>query len=151
VAGLVIGTAAVLFARRRIVEPLALMTGFALVVLGIHMAKAGVDRPRPSHSDVGTTGSSFPSGHAAYSAAWVAVAVVYTRPFRLAGRASFVLVAIVISAAVGVSRIYLRAHFWSDVAGGWGLGYGIFGMAAVAALVVAYVRHNEKAGTPSTR
>ena len=33
-------------------------------------------------------------------------------------------VAIGIAAAVGLSRVYLRAHWWSDVAGGWGLGAG---------------------------
>jgi membrane-associated phospholipid phosphatase len=50
--------------------------------------------------------------------------------------------AIGISAVVGLSRIYLRNHFWSDVAGGWGLGYGTFGLLAAVALVVAHIRQN---------
>ena len=56
-----------------------------------------------------------------------------------------------LSAAIGLSRIYLRAHYWSDVAGGWGLGVGIFGLLAAIALVVEYVRHNERepAATPA--
>ena len=36
--------------------------------------------------------------------------------------------AIALAAAIGLSRIYLRAHCWSDVAGGWGLGVGVFGL-----------------------
>ena len=53
-----------------------------------------------------------------------------------------------LSAAIGLSRIYLRAHYWSDVAGGWALGVGIFGLLAAIALVVEYVRHNEREPPP---
>jgi len=49
---------------------------------------------------------------------------------------------VVLGAAIGGTRIYLRAHWWSDVAGGWGLGLGIFATLASVALVVDYVRHN---------
>jgi membrane-associated phospholipid phosphatase len=41
--------------------------------------------------------------------------------------------------------MYLRAHYWSDVAGGWGLGFGIFGLCAVVALVVLYMRQTAPA------
>jgi undecaprenyl-diphosphatase len=145
VSGLVIGTCVLLAARRRPVELVALLAGFALVILGVHLTKAGVDRARPDSPLVSTNGSSFPSGHAAYSAAWVAVALVFTRRLGLVSRATVVLGAVVISAAIGVSRVYLRAHFWSDVAGGWGLGYGMFGIVAIAALVVVHLRENERA------
>ena len=142
VLGLVAAVAVVLAARRRPVELAALLVAFGLIVLAVHAAKAGVDRPRPSGALVGSIGSAYPSGHSAYSAAWVAAAVLVTRRLRLGSRATLVLTAIAISAAIGLSRIYLRAHYWSDVAGGWGLGYGIFGVVAAIALVVAYVRHN---------
>ena len=46
---------------------------------GVHIAKAAVDRPRPADSLVDTSGSAYPSGHAAYSVAWVAVAVLLAR------------------------------------------------------------------------
>ena len=64
---------------------------------------------------------------------------------------TLVVVAIVIAAAIGASRIYLRAHYWSDVAGGWGLGYGIFGAAGPIALIVAYLRHNGGEPAPERR
>jgi undecaprenyl-diphosphatase len=146
VAGLVIGTSIVLISRRRLIELVTLVVGFGLIVLGAHVAKAAIDRPRVAGSFVDTVGSSYPSGHAAYSAAWVAAAAVFTWRQGLASRASLVLVAVVVSAAIGVSRIYLRAHYWSDVAGGWGLGYGIFGIAGTIALIVAYLRHNGDSG-----
>ena len=51
------------------------------------------------------------------------------RAARTSPRASrFVTVAIVIAVAVGLSRIYLRAHYLSDVVGGWGLGAAIFAL-----------------------
>jgi undecaprenyl-diphosphatase len=49
---------------------------------------------------------------------------------------------VVLAAAIGLSRIYLRAHLWSDVAGGWALGVGVFGMLAVIAMIVEHMRHN---------
>jgi undecaprenyl-diphosphatase len=143
-ATLVAATALLLAARRRPIELVALVAGFVLVYLGVQLTKAGVDRPRPSGSLVATGSDAFPSGHAAYSTAWVAAAVVASEMLGLAHRAALVLAAIAIAVAVGLSRIYLRAHYWSDVAGGWGLGFGIFGTCAVVALVVAHIRHNAR-------
>jgi membrane-associated phospholipid phosphatase len=151
VLGLVLGTAIMLATRRRPIDLVTLLLAFGLIVLGVHVAKAGIDRPRPDGTLVEFTGSSYPSGHAAYSATWVAAAVLFTRRQGLASQATRVMAAVVISAAIGVSRIYLHVHFWSDVAGGWGLGYGVFGFAAVVALVIARVRHNEGAVSPSDR
>jgi undecaprenyl-diphosphatase len=54
-----------------------------------------------------------------------------------------VFVAIGIAAAVGVTRVYLGAHWWSDVSGGWGLGAAIFALLGAIALVVDHIRHNE--------
>jgi membrane-associated phospholipid phosphatase len=61
----------------------------------------------------------------------------------LASRTALVLGSIVVVAVVGLSRLYLHAHYWSDVAGGWGLGFGVFGACAVVGLIVAYIRQNE--------
>jgi membrane-associated phospholipid phosphatase len=123
------------------VEMVSLVLGFVLVYLAVQVAKAGIDRPRPQGPLIGTRGSAFPSGHAAYATAWLAVAVVFSRRLGLAS-AALVTGAIVLVAAIGLSRIYLRAHYWSDVAGGWGIGLGIFGLLAAIAMIVDHIRHN---------
>jgi membrane protein DedA with SNARE-associated domain/membrane-associated phospholipid phosphatase len=139
--GVVVATSIVLAARGRIAEVVVLAGGFLLIYLAVHVTKAGIDRPRPTAPLVDTDGSSFPSGHAAYSAAWVAAALMFTRRLGLAS-AALVTGAVVLAAAIGLSRIYLRAHLWSDVAGGWGLGVGIFGLLAVIVMIVDHMRHN---------
>jgi undecaprenyl-diphosphatase len=146
VIGLVLGISILLASQRRPVELVALVVAFGLVVVGVHLAKGAIDRPRPDGVLVQFTGSSYPSGHAAYSATWVAAAFFVTRRQGVLSRATLLLVAVIVSAAIGVARIYLRVHFWSDVAGGWGLGYGIFGAAGTIALIVAYLRHNGDSG-----
>jgi undecaprenyl-diphosphatase len=85
--------------------------------------------------------------------AWVAVAVVFTRRLRLVSTAALLTGALVLAAVVGLSRIYLRAHWWSDVAGGWGVGFGIFGLLAALAILVEHMRHNgrERAAPPVAR
>jgi membrane protein DedA with SNARE-associated domain len=139
--GFVLVSVLALALRRRPVELGALLLGFLAIVAAVHATKAGVDRPRPPGQLTNTTGSSFPSGHAAYSTAYVAMAVIAWRVVPgFARRALLILGALLVSASVGLSRIYLRDHYWSDVVGGWGLGFGIFALCAVVALVVLYMR-----------
>jgi undecaprenyl-diphosphatase len=59
-----------------------------------------------------------------------------------------VFAAIAVVALVGVTRVYLRAHYWSDVVGGWALGFGAFGAVAAIALLVSYIRQNGRADGP---
>lgn len=140
-ASVVVVTSLVLAARGRLAEVAVLAGGFALIYVSVQIAKAGIDRPRPDAPLVDTSGSSFPSGHAAYSTAWVAAALMFTRRLKLT-TAALVTAAVVLAVAIGLSRIYLRAHLWSDVAGGWGLGVGVFGLLAVIAMIVDHMRHN---------
>jgi membrane protein DedA with SNARE-associated domain/membrane-associated phospholipid phosphatase len=148
VAGLVAATAAFLAIRRRNADAIVLVLGLVLIYITVKVTKDALDRPRPTGSLVGTTGAAYPSGHAAYATAWIACAVALTRRLRLVTSGVLVFIALAIAAAVGLSRIYLRAHWWSDVAGAWGLGAGIFALLATLALVVEHFRNNggERAG-----
>lgn len=134
--------------RQRPVELAGLLIGFLVLIAAVHATKAGVDRPRPPGQLVDTVGSSFPSGHSAYASAYVAIAVIAWRMFRgFARRALLILGAVLVAASIGMSRIYLRAHYWSDVAGGWALGFGIFALCAMVALIVLHVRETAPAST----
>jgi membrane protein DedA with SNARE-associated domain/membrane-associated phospholipid phosphatase len=132
--------------RDKLREALTLVAGLALTYAAVHITKDAVDRPRPARSLVDVDSAAYPSGHAAYAVTWVAVAVALSRALpNLASRFAFVTVATAIAAAVGLSRIYLRAHYLSDVVGGWGLAAALFALCGTAALVIGYVRNNARA------
>jgi membrane protein DedA with SNARE-associated domain/membrane-associated phospholipid phosphatase len=141
-AALVLGTALLLVVRKRHAEALVLVVGLALIYMTVHVTKDALGRERPGGSLVDISGHAYPSGHAAYATAWIAVAVALTRQLRLVTSGVLVFIALAITAVVGASRVYLRAHWASDVSGGWGLGVGIFATLAAIALVVEYIRHN---------
>jgi membrane protein DedA with SNARE-associated domain/membrane-associated phospholipid phosphatase len=142
VAALVLGTAILLVVRKRYAVALVLVVGVVLEYVLVNVTKGALGRERPGGSLVGTSGYAYPSGHAANATAWIAVAVALTSRLRLVASGSLVFIALAITVAVGASRVYLRAHWASDVAGGWGLGAGIFATLAAIALVVEYIRHN---------
>ena len=132
-----------LISRRRQFELAVLVTGLVITYGGVHLTKAAIDRPRPVDPLDEITGSSYPSGHAAYAITYVVMAVIAARVLPgFASRAVLVFAAIVVAAVVGLTRVYLRAHYWSDVVGGWALGAGVFATVAALALLVSYIRQN---------
>ena len=74
----------------------------------------------------------------------LAVAIARAVP-NWAGRTALVAGAIALAAAIGLSRVYLRVHFLSDVIAGWSLGAVIFAFCGMVAVIVAFVRQNEAA------
>ncbi len=136
--------AGALAARRRWAELGVLVAGMATIVLGFHGLKAAVDRPRPAGGLVGFSGSSFPSGHAAYSTfyVWLAVTIVMRLRPGMARAAALVGAGIALTALVGLSRVYLGVHYMSDVSAGWALGVAAFAFCAAVALVIVTVRQN---------
>jgi undecaprenyl-diphosphatase len=136
--------AAALAARRRWAELGVLAVGMAIVVLGVHELKDAVDRPRPSGGLVGTSGSSFPSAHAAYATfyVWLAVTIVMRLRVGMARGALLVVAGVALTALVGLSRVYLGVHYMSDVSAGWALGAVAFSLCAAVALVISTLRQN---------
>jgi undecaprenyl-diphosphatase len=102
----------------------------AIAMLGSPLVSSGFkrfyDRPRPPLEDHLTTitGSSMPSGHAFNAVVVAGVLAVAVLPALRgpASRAFVVVVALAAAAAVGVSRLYLGAHWFTDVLAGWMLG-----------------------------
>jgi len=129
--------------RRRPVDAVALVAGALLVYALVHIAKAAYDRPRPPGALVATEDSSYPSGHAAYVVALVACATILVRGGAgWAARIAAVTVALIVVAVVAASRVYLRAHYLTDVVGGLGLGVAVWSLVGVLALFAGHVRHN---------
>jgi membrane-associated phospholipid phosphatase len=96
-----------------------LVAEVALVVF-----KAWYARPRPPGPLVGVNGFSFPSGHAVATAATAIALVLVLLP---AGhhRRQWEVYAALFSFAMAMSRVYLNAHWFSDVVAGTLLGAGI--------------------------
>lgn len=132
-----------LLSRRRIMEAAALAAGMVLTYATVQVTKAAEGRPRPAGALVQTSGDSYPSAHAAYAVAWVAIAVVLTRTLPGLARTTAVIVAaVVLAALIGLTRVVLRAHYLSDVVGGWGVAAMLFALCGMAALVISHVRNN---------
>jgi len=101
-----------------------------------------VGRPRPPLSlrvpGVSASGFSFPSGHATLAAAgYGLIAVLLTRyAQRTAARAAVWAGAATAAAAVGFSRLYLGAHWLSDVVAGWLIGAAWLGLVVTTATLL---------------
>lgn len=142
--------AAAIFAavRRRWIDAVALITGWLLVFAAVHSTKLAYDRERPTGAFTDTHNAAFPSGHTAYAIALIAVATVLVRAgVGWAVRIALVTVAVVLAAIVGVTRVYLRAHFLTDVLGGAALAIAIWAVVGTLALFAGRVRHNVPAET----
>jgi membrane protein DedA with SNARE-associated domain/membrane-associated phospholipid phosphatase len=133
--------AVLLIARRRWAELGVLLGGVVLIFAGVHEIKAAVDRPRPGGGLIGVSGSSFPSAHAACSTfyVWLAVTIVMRLRPGMARGALLVIAGIVLTALVGLSRVYLNVHYLSDVSAGWALGAASFSLCAAVALVITTI------------
>ena len=129
---------------RRWAELAVLVAGMTIAIIGFHELKAITDRPRPGGGLVGAHGSSYPSGHAAYSTFYVwAAATLALRLRRGMARASLLIgAAVALAGLIGLSRVYLGVHYLSDVSGGWGLGAAAFSLCAAVALIVSRFRQN---------
>jgi undecaprenyl-diphosphatase len=97
--------------------------GASLLSFGL---KEAFDRPRPDLVPHGMRvyTQSFPSGHSMLAATvYLTLGLVASRfvPRRRL-KALFLAVAILVTAAVGASRVYLGVHWPTDVVAGWALG-----------------------------
>jgi membrane protein DedA with SNARE-associated domain/membrane-associated phospholipid phosphatase len=136
--------ALLLVSQRRWPEAAVLVAATVIIYVGVAELKALTDRPRPPDPLTSTSGSAFPSGHAAHSILypWLAVTLaIRLRPGMVGGTALLV-TGFALAVLVGLSRLYLRVHYMSDVTGGWALGAVAFCACAAVAMLVSYLRHN---------
>jgi undecaprenyl-diphosphatase len=143
VGALILATATWALTQRRWIDAAALVVGFVLVVLLVHVAKEAYGRGRPSGGLVDVDTAAYPSGHAAYAVSLVACATVLVRAGSgWAARFAAVTVAVGLVVVVGASRVYLRVHYLTDVIGGAALGVAVWALVGTLAVVAGHVRHN---------
>jgi membrane-associated phospholipid phosphatase len=121
-----VATACLLLLRRRMVNEAAFL---ALVALGIELLNGALKlvfhRPRPELAFVHLETYSFPSGHAASATAvYGALAFLLVRRASWTRRLALWASAVLVVAVIGFSRLYLGAHYLSDVLAGFCVGGG---------------------------
>jgi undecaprenyl-diphosphatase len=118
----------VLFPRARTRWPIwiTLMLVAAAVPDGVKLL---IGRARPEDVSMG-----FPSGHATAAAAYFGALIYLADSLRPPARALVRAFAVVVMIGVGIARVMLRAHWPSDVLGGFAFGLAL---ASAAALVAA--------------
>jgi membrane protein DedA with SNARE-associated domain/membrane-associated phospholipid phosphatase len=116
----------------------ALYTAAAVVggaLFGL-LLKVTIERARPGPLYTGWHSFAFPSGHAAVSTALYGfLAILIARDVGMRSRIATALSALLLVSAIGLSRLYLGAHWLSDVIAGFA-----FGLAWIALLGIAYLQ-----------
>jgi undecaprenyl-diphosphatase len=142
--GLALVCGALLAWRRRWAEFWVLLAGMTITQVGIVALNDAVDRPAPPDPLVSSSGSSFPSSHAAHSVIylWLAVTIVLRLRPGMARATAVVVTGFALTALIGLSRVYLDIRYLSDVNSGWALGAAAFSLCAAVGLVVSQVRQN---------
>ncbi len=108
---------------------------YALLAFGAGIAlKRFIHRSRPGHLEIenfGLKSYSFPSGHAFGSVIFYGLfAIIDARHLLFPWDFLSSLVIWTVIILIGVSRVYLKSHYPSDVIGGW-----LFGAAALTIIV----------------
>lgn len=146
----VIGAA--LIWRRQVLEGLALWGGLILAGLAIQLTKgalwAGEPGGWPAEGLVdrvaapdGSNSPTYPSAVAAYSVAWVAISVALRHAVAGLSRiAALLIIALLLSVGAALAGVYLGRDWFSDAAGGLGLGVFAFSLAGAVAVAVDALR-----------
>lgn len=109
--------------------------GFAQAL--VWTLKFTLERARPTEIYSGIDPYSFPSGHAAMNiVVYGFLAFLLARARPVAAKIAITLAAVVVIALIAFSRLYLGAHWFSDVLASLSLG-----LAWVALLGIAYIHH----------
>lgn len=135
---------------RDLVVPALAVTGSWVLVEAI---KVVVHRPPPPVVDMlaANPGFAFPSGQATRSAACLLTAAFVVNGAMGSWRSKVVVVtgALSLSALIGLARLSLAVHWFTDVLGGWALGVLWFAVVVVMTEVASSLHHRD--GQPTRR
>jgi membrane protein DedA with SNARE-associated domain/membrane-associated phospholipid phosphatase len=145
--------AVALAVRRRWAEAAVLVAAVAIIYIGVAELKDATARPRPSGPLASASGWAFPSGHAAHAIIFPWLALTLTVRLRpgMAGSSALLAFGFAVAVLVGLSRVYLRVHYLSDVSAGWALGAAAFAFCGAVAMLVIHLRQNGSKDAPPGR
>jgi membrane-associated phospholipid phosphatase len=136
-----------LLARRRFVLAGLLIVAWGGAILLYTLTKDFVHRPRPPSdiwlTDVGKT-TSFPSGHAVQSLATFLALGMVAGAWRSTLTGPGRVLALVLAAGVGWSRVYLGVHWTSDVLAGWLIAAAWIAVAVWMAGIARLIEHRRR-------
>jgi undecaprenyl-diphosphatase len=99
---------------------IALAVAVASTQLVVEALKLAVERPRPDHAIAESSGFSFPSAHSATSVAvYATLTLLAARAVNGRLRVAMAVAGGLVVVAIGLTRIYLGAHYPTDVLAGW--------------------------------
>lgn len=135
-----------------------LALGWTLALAGIVPIDSGIKRvfhrPRPlqGHGFITEPGWSFPSGHAFGAIVFYGMlAYVLLQLLPPRWHRATVAVAVILTGVIGISRVMLQVHYFSDVLGGYACGLGWL---VLCIGITEYLRHRAAgvtvAATPDT-
>lgn len=127
--------AALLYVKKHKIATWFWLLSMVLAEILIWASKFLYARPRPPDALITTHGYSFPSGHAGTAAA-VGAGIVLLLAARGSKHWYYQLLAVVYVVAVAWSRVYLRAHWLSDVITG-----AVLGAVVVIAVLLTVSSH----------
>jgi membrane protein DedA with SNARE-associated domain/membrane-associated phospholipid phosphatase len=115
-----------------------------LVLLGCEYFKHHVHSLRPWGIVGPLSGFSFPSGHTTIATAFFGgIGLLLVEAFQIKNRKLIYSAIVLVAFFIGVSRIYLGAHWFTDVLGGW-----LLGSAIVMIITLSFHRKPEKSLDP---
>jgi len=143
VAAVTVAVALYLFARKAWRRGTGFIIAMAGTALFVPLFKLMLHRSRPIELYAGADAYSFPSGHATLTAVLFGIcAVLVAHDLNRWAKASIFTVTATFVITIGFSRVYLGAHWMSDVLAGL-----LFGTAMVSAFAFVFGPiHNEKIG-----
>jgi len=125
--GLGIVAISALYLGKRKMESLVLIISLVSGYLFEKIIKFTIQRPHPGGNLFQESVYSFPSGHSIF-AAILFLSLIYFYKDRIKNnflKTSFILINILLILFVGFSRIYIGAHWFTDVVGGYAAGFFI--------------------------
>lgn len=95
------------------------LANMSFVVILNQILKRIFIRPRPDYGMLTLTGYSFPSGHSMASVAFYGYLAYLIHKSKIKHKKTYIGILILIVTLIGISRIYLGAHYATDVIAGF--------------------------------